>query len=82
MATTDQLRKAERVFGLTLNAYSRDRYIRELELIGQKGVRSLSKVELWKRVRTAGIIIVPDWRKEELTTAERERCAKIADTFA
>lgn len=63
MATTDQLRKAERNTGLTLNAYSRDRYIQELEAVGQTGVRALSKVELWKRVRRARIVIVPDWHK-------------------
>ncbi len=63
MATTDQLRKAERSIGLTLNAYPRSRYIIELEAIGQLGIRGLSKVELWKRVRAAGIHIVPDWQK-------------------
>lgn len=63
MATTDQLKKAERATGLTLNAYSRDRYIRELEAAGQVGVRGLSKVDAWKRVREANIEIVPDWRK-------------------
>jgi hypothetical protein len=61
MATTDQLRKAERYQGLTLNAYPRDRYVRELEAIGQTGIRALSKIELWKRVREAGIQIKPDW---------------------
>lgn len=61
MATTDQLRKAERGPSMPLNSFSRERYIKELEAIGQEGVRSLSKVDLWKRVRAAGIEIKPDW---------------------
>ena len=64
MATTDQLRKAERNMGLTLNAYPRDRYISELEAIGQTGIRALSKVDLWKRVREAKINIVPDCHQQ------------------
>lgn len=63
MATTDQLQKAQRQTGIALNDFSRERYIRELLAIGQTGVVGLSKVALWKRVREAGIIIVPDWHK-------------------
>jgi hypothetical protein len=65
MATTDQLRKAERRTGLALNSFPRERYIQELEAIGQKGVRSLSKVDLWKRVLAAKITIIPDWWKRD-----------------
>lgn len=61
MATTDQLRKAERGPEMPLNSYPRQRYIKELEAIGQTGVRSLSKLELWKRVIAAKIAIRPDW---------------------
>lgn len=63
MATTDQLRKAERRQGLTLNSFPRERYIRELEATGQTGIRSLSKIELFQRICKAGINIVPDWHK-------------------
>ena len=67
MATTDQLRKAERHTpgGLSLHAYPRARYLAELEAAGQTGLRSLSKVELYKRVREAGIKIVPDWHRSD-----------------
>jgi hypothetical protein len=65
MATTDQLRKAEQRGGqMALNDFSRDRYVRELEAVGQKGVRGLSKLELFKRVREVGIKIVPDWHRD------------------
>lgn len=65
MATTDQLRKAERHTPgtLSLHAYPRERYLAELEAAGQSGLRALSKVELYKRVIAAGIKIVPDWHK-------------------
>lgn len=70
MATTDQLRKAQQRSGLALNDFPRDRYILELEAIGQTNVRNLSKVELWKRVREAGIHIIPDWQKRDDATFE------------
>lgn len=62
MATTDQLRKAERKSGLTLNAFSRERYIRELEAAGHTNVRGLTKTEAFNRIRDAGISIVPEWQ--------------------
>lgn len=62
MATTDQLRKAQQNVGLTLNSFPRERYIRELEAAGQSNLRRLTKVELFKRIRAAGIQIKPDWR--------------------
>lgn len=61
MATTDQLRKAEQRQGPQLNDYSRDRYIQELEAAGHTGIRGLTKLELFKRVRENGIDIVPAW---------------------
>lgn len=62
MATTDQLRKAERGPAMPLNSFPRERYIQELEAIGQRGIRGLPKVELWKRVIAAKIEIIPEWR--------------------
>ena len=66
MATTDQLRKAERIpaSGLTINAYPRDRYIRELEARGWAGIRGWSKIELFSKVVELGIKIVPDWHRK------------------
>lgn len=63
MATTDQLRKAERGPAMPLNSYPRERYIKELEAIGHTGVRGLTKLELWKRVVAEKIVIKPDWWK-------------------
>jgi hypothetical protein len=63
MATTDQLRKAERKQGVMLNDFSRDRYIRELEAAGHTNVRGLTKTEAWIRIRNAGIQITPDWKE-------------------
>jgi hypothetical protein len=65
MATTDQLRKAERgpqnPSGLTLNAYPRDRYISELEARGWTGIRGWSKLKLFATICKLGIKIIPDW---------------------
>jgi hypothetical protein len=63
MATTDQLRKAEQGPAMPLNSFPRERYILELEAVGQKGIRGLPKLELWKRVIAAKITIKPDWWK-------------------
>ena len=63
MATTDQLRKAENHVGRpALNDWSRERYIKELKVIGQVDLDKLSKLELFKRVLLAGIVIKPDWK--------------------
>ena len=69
MATTDQLRKAEtppqNAAGLTLNAYPRERYIRELEARGWTGIRGWSKAALFRKVVELGIKIVPDWHNKD-----------------
>ena len=65
MATTDQLRKAERRTGLALNDYPRERYIHELEARGWTGIRGWSKAVLFGKIMELGIGIVPDWKNEE-----------------
>ena len=64
MATTDQLQKASMRGGRpALNDFSRARYISELEAAGETGVRSLTKVQAFARIRELGIKIIPDWKK-------------------
>lgn len=67
MATTDQLRKAERqpqnAAGIALNDYPRERYVYELEARGWTGIRGWSKIKLFAKVCELGIKIVPEWHE-------------------